>query len=323
MRVATAALPVAVLAAGVLASTAGAAVAAVPGPQPACFGAEARDPRRPCVNPSLAVFPPVDDIDADFRDGSPCKPVPGDPAPICAFGVSKSKAKRHFALLGDSHALHWRRALDVVALSERWRGFSITTAGCPFSAAVKDLGGGLREYCSEWYRAALRWLRSHREVSTVFISQFAPMPLVVDGELTGSGTRNHKLKMAGVRRMLRALPRSVKHVVTIRDNPLPTQEQFDCVDRVAAAGTADPGTACASGRGALRWDATASAARLLKSRRFDVVDLSEFFCDRRHCYPVVGGARVFRDPFGHITTAYSRTLGPFLRREIRALMKRW
>ena len=323
MRVASKILAAAALAAGLLAASAGAAAAGTGAAEPECFGAAARDVRNRCTSPTLSVFPPLRDIDADYRAGSRCVPVPGDPAPICAFGVSKSKAKRHFALIGDSHALHWRRALDVVALAERWRGFSITTAGCPFSAAAEDLGGGLREYCTTWYRAALRWLRAHRNVSTVFISQFSPMPLEVDGVLTGSGAANYKLKMAGVRRMLRALPKSVKHVVTIRDNPLTTQEQFDCVERVAGTGTRHAGAECAAGHGALRWDATASAARIFRSKRFAAVDLSEFFCDRSYCYPVIGGARVFRDAFGHLTTAYSRTLGPFLHRKLRALMKRW
>lgn len=312
-----------VLAAAVAVVFAGTASAAVPAKEPPCFGAAARDVANPCSNPTLSVFPTAEDIDADFVPGSPCRAVPGDPAPICVFGASPRRAKRHVALIGDSHALHWRRALDVVARAERWRAFSITTSGCPFSAVVSDLGSGLREYCQTWYRAALRWLRAHREVSTVFISQFAPMPIVVNGTLTGAGTANHKRKMAGLRRMLRSLPTSVKHVVAIRDNPMTTQEQFDCVQRVLGEGARPAGTACALGRGALRWDTTVSTAKLLRSKRLQYVDLTEFFCDRRRCYPVIGGARVFRDAFGHITTAYSRTLGPYLHRKVRRLMRSW
>jgi hypothetical protein len=309
----------------VLGGGAAAASAEAPVAEPDCFGAEARDPRNPCSSPSPAVFPTLENIDGDFVGGSACAPVPGDPAPICAFGVARSKAKRTFALLGDSHALHWRRAIDVVALAERWRGYSITTAGCPFSEAVNRLPrGGLRDYCRQWYRTALAFLRTHPEVSVVITSSFAPMPMEVDGTPSGGGKKVAAIKIAGYKRTWKALPRTVEHVIHIRDNPLTNQQVFDCVQRVIAEGTQPPAVACAAlRRFGVRWDNAVTAARQLRSRRYSAIDLTEFFCDERLCYPVVGGARVYRDPFGHLTTAYSRTLGPFLHRKLRALMRRW
>ncbi|MGH2943784.1 MAG: SGNH hydrolase domain-containing protein, partial [Solirubrobacteraceae bacterium] len=277
----------------------------------------------PCSNPTLSVFPTVEEIDADYVPGSPCRPVAGDPAPICAFGVSRAKARRHFALIGDSHALHWRRAVDVVALAERWRGFSITTAACPFSAAVDQLPQGLRALCQAWYRSALEWFDDHPEVSTVLVSAFAPLPVEVRGVPSGGGREVVRIKVAGYRRAWRALPRTVKHVVVVRDVPMTSQATFDCVQRVIAEGTRPPGPACTESRAyALRWDTAVSAARTLRSRRYQSVDLTGFFC-RRSCDPVIGGARVYRDPFGHITTAYSRTLGPYLHRKVRRLMRSW
>lgn len=303
--------------------TSAAAAAAAPAPaaaaEPACFGAAARDPEQPCSNPARDVFPPMEDIDADYVGGSPCRPVPGDPAPICAFGVPRSKAKRHFALIGDSHALHWRRAIDVVALAERWRGYSITTAACPFTTAVSRLPAGLRALCEEWFKAARAWFSDHPEVSVVFVSQFAPLAIEPP-----RGSTIGRFKIQSFRRTWRALPRTVKHVVTIRDNPLTTQATFDCVQKAITDGVPDPSTVCSEGRVyAVPWDTAVSAARSLRSRRYASIDLTEFFCDARRCYPVIGGARVYRDPFGHLTTAYSRTLGPFLHRRLRALMRRW
>jgi len=45
------------------------------------------------------------------------------------------------------------------------------------------------------------------------------------------------------------------------------------------------------------------------------VDLTRFFCDRRRCFPVVGGALTLKDTT-HITAVFSRSLGPFLRRAV-------
>jgi hypothetical protein len=63
--------------------------------------------------------------------------------------------------------------------------------------------------------------------------------------------------------------------------------------------------------------------RQLHSRRYQYVDLTEFFCSPRNCYPVIGGLLVNRDIFGHITVSYARTLGPYLFREVRKLMASW
>ena len=42
-------------------------------------------------------------------------------------------------------------------------------------------------------------------------------------------------------------------------------------------------------------------------------------CDRRLCYPVVGGVLVDRN-MGHLTGLFSSTLGPFLLRDVDRLM---
>jgi len=278
-----------------------------------CFGAAARDTRRPCENTSRSVFPARNT--AGFAPADACRQIREDPSPVCTFGVSSRRASRHVALVGDSHALHWRAALHAVARRERWRGFSLTAPACFFSAAVGNLPAGLREACVPWYRSARAWFRRHPEVSTVFVSQKADTPVVAPRGRTASAVR-----IAGFRRAWRSLPRSVKRVVVIRDVPDPADDMFECVERVVAAGQEPPGPACATPRSAaLRWDYAVSAAA--RSTRFRHVDLTPFFCDEQRCFPVVGGVRVYNDVLGHITVAYARTLAPYLRREIRRVLR--
>jgi len=58
---------------------------------------------------------------------------------------------------------------------------------------------------------------------------------------------------------------------------------------------------------ALKWDTAVSTARLLHPPRYQSVDVTEFFCGTRDCYPVIGGVLVHSD-IDHITNAYSKTL---------------
>jgi hypothetical protein len=52
------------------------------------------------------------------------------------------------------------------------------------------------------------------------------------------------------------------------------------------------------------------------------IDLTPFMCTASDCLPVVGGVLVHKDR-GHLTRAFSASLGPFLLRDLRRLMRAW
>jgi hypothetical protein len=298
-----------------LASIAGAATPAAAAPK--CFGAAARDAAHPCSNPTRSVYPKLADVDR--ASGPACRLTSEKPQPVCTFGASAAKARGHVALIGDSHALQWRPAVDAVAKAERWRAYSVTAPGCFFSDAVDDLAEGIRAPCQAWYRSALRWIARHPEVSTVFVSQNADTPVVVP-----PGTTALAIKVAGFRRAWAALPKTVKHVVVIRDTPATSDATVACVRGAIATRTQRPGTACPLARSvAVRDDTAVAATKTLRFKRYQSVDLTSFFCGPRSCYPVIGGVLVYRDVFGHINVAYARTLAPYLLRKVRGLMASW
>ncbi len=66
---------------------------------------------------------------------------------------------------------------------------------------------------------------------------------------------------------------------------------------------------------ALPPDPAAAAAEQAESPRFQLVDLTPFFCDDRSCYPVVGGVLVHKD-VNHITRRFAETLSPYLARAL-------
>ena len=83
--------------------------------KPSCFGAASRDPQHPCTNPRLRFTVVPTPLEAK-QPGPHCRVAFHiERKQVCRFGVAKSKAKGTVALIGDSHAGHWRPALDIVA----------------------------------------------------------------------------------------------------------------------------------------------------------------------------------------------------------------
>jgi hypothetical protein len=108
----------------------------------------------------------------------------------------------------------------------------------------------------------------------------------------------------------------------IRDNPYARGNTLACVEE-AIAKREPAGLRCAVPRSqALKTDPAALAAQQLRSPRVHVIDLTSFFCDARLCYPVIGGALVYKDA-DHLTRVFAATLGPFLLQEFRKLMRAW
>jgi hypothetical protein len=210
------------------------------------------------------------------------------------------------ALIGDSHAAHWRAAIDVVVRATGTAAVSITRSGCPFSKArVVVQSRDQAASCRRWNRDVLAWLGHHPEVRTIFLSQRAGATYV-----TPRDTSNFDAAVDGDAALYGALPATVKSSIVIRDTPLDSAVAQDCVRRALTHGL-PAGVRCARVRSrALRRDPAVTAARRVRGRAH-VLDMSPFFCSPDRCFPVVGGALVHKD-VDHITTVFSRTLGPFM-----------
>jgi hypothetical protein len=300
--------------------TAGPAVGQTATPAPApppCFGAAARDFLHPCSNSSLRfkVLPTPDD--AVIEPNAECIPVALQSRPfVCTFGFvppEAARASQTVALVGDSHATHWRAALDPVARAKEWAGVSLTRSSCPFSTTTPVLEKATERACVQWNPQVQRWFHRHKEVSTVFISEHIQVR-VKDSKHRGQW----EAKVRGYMNQWKQLPASVKHVVVIHDTPRATGNTADCVTR-ALHKRQRAGAACAIPRRfSVKKDPAVEAVRRLRSSRYLSIDLTSFFCSSRFCLPVIGGALVFKDP-GHITRVYGETLAPYLRRAIEAL----
>src|SRR5262249_38902934 len=121
--------------------------------------------------------------------------------------------------------------------------------------------------------------------------------------------------VAGYLSAWKALPRSVGRIFVIRDTPKARGNTDTCVQQ-AMGRHAQPGIACALPRGQyLDRDPAAIAAGKSPSSRVRLLDLTRYFCDAGKCYPVIGGALVFKDQ-SHMTPVYARTLAPYVARAV-------
>ncbi|MEY2442457.1 MAG: hypothetical protein QOJ46_1883 [bacterium] len=276
-----------------------------------CFGAASRNPLRRCVNPKLrtAIVPPPED--AIFSQNSPCTPLSfeGVLAP-CEFGVVATSARATIALVGDSHASHWRAALEYVAQHKRWRGVSITRSGCPLMRATTKLEPAKVAECLQWNQQVPKWFQLHPAIHTAFVVSHFAGDVVVPG-----GSTERETKIAGFLAAWRELPATIEHIVVIRDTPIVGFNANECV-RKAKAKHQDAGSVCSVKRSeALREDPAVVAAHRLNSKRVKVIDMSRFLCSKQRCFPVIGGALVYKDD-QHMTDVFATTLGPFLLRAV-------
>lgn len=283
---------------------------------PRCFGAT-----EPALGGRCGGSPAGTDVtpspdEAQITPNASCNVISGPAPEVCAFGVPAASARATIALLGDSHAQSWRAALEVVAQADAWQGVSVTRSGCPFYAGPLSIGGPGAAACRRLMLGeVVGWLRSQPQISTVFVAESVQsVPHATHADFGRA--------VAGYLRAWRALPASVHHVIVIRDTPITREDALSCVESALAAHHSAR-TACALSRAtALAPDPAAAAASVERDRRVQVVDLTSYTCDQSLCYPVVGGALVYKD-FQHLTEVFSTTIGPYLGRDIARLMSAW
>jgi hypothetical protein len=291
------------------------AVSTAPAASKRCFGAASRDRRHKCRNDELrrVVVPAPEE--AVVSQNSPCTPIEIDKlVSPCEFGLPAADAKARIALIGDSHASHWRSALEHVSQRKRWSGVSITRSGCPLTRVSPELEPeSRRQQCLQWNRQVPQWFERHPEIETVFVVAHAGLEIV-----QRNGRNPLDAKVDGFLAAWKGLPATVKRIIVIRDTPSISLNAFDCVARKLQK-RRDAGRECSvSRRRALDTDAAVVAAHRMKSKRVRVIDMSRYFCGQTRCYPVVGGALVYKDD-QHMTEVFGATLGPFLQRAIDSL----
>ena len=271
-----------------------------------CWGAAARDPLVPCVNPALdrIVHPTPDDallMPPDYCRNTVTVDAANE-VEACTFGRDPGPGVPGVALIGDSHSDAMGSGVTYVADAEGWSGVRLRHLGCGFSTAVQN--DRPSNQCVNWTNGVTAWLDAHPEVQTVFITASDSWTYATSAE-------------SGFQSAWAALPASVTSIYVIRDTPKQTLGEQNCVSAALAAHRTNIGTRCAVARAkVLQPDAEARAAATSWMARVHLIDLSPFFCGTR-CFPVIGGALVDVDE-QHVSQEFSASLGPYIQRAMGA-----
>jgi hypothetical protein len=196
--------------------------------------------------------------------------------------------------------MSFRATTEVAAQALGVKVVGLTRAGCAFATDVYPGWPRAEKACRDHTEKVLRWLREHPAVHTVVVTQSA----------------THGYTEDGLAKLWSRIPESVRRIYVVVDVPRVSYKTAGCVQGVRKRHAVSDG-ACALPRDehTLPPDPTAGAAAK-SGPRVHLVDLTSYFCDSEHCFPVIGGAYVYRDT-NHMNTTFAATLGPYLLRAMR------
>jgi peptidoglycan/LPS O-acetylase OafA/YrhL len=279
-----------------------------------CDGAAAMAPGNTCADPhgparvvtmgpanEYAYIPEgctqLDDFRAgDTKTTSICDYSRGKPSPEVVW------------LVGDSHAQQWQTPLLDLARENRWVFKFALLGGCPF-ADIEFTGyrtvasEEATRTCTEWTTRMAGEIADDKP-TRVFFSFFARQEFADDGS-DRSQTEQYR---DGLEPYWQAWSDAGAQVFVLVDPPLNRDVRApECVEL-----NPDDPLACAVDREVAQPpDPLAEVARTTRIPGITTLDLTQYFCDDRRCYAVVGNVVVYYDG-DHLNAQYSRSLKPMI-----------
>ncbi|WP_235831394.1 acyltransferase family protein [Gordonia zhaorongruii] len=261
-------------------------------------------------NAPAPAIPPVPNPEAAGEDW-PLNHLPhfsnfGDPS-IKVGVYGDASATRTIAVVGGSHSEHWMTAMDVLG---KKRGFRVTTymkAGCALSteAFVKFQGKTLTE-CEDWSERVVDQLAQDKP-DYVFTTATRP-DSAGPGDVTPQGYIDYF-------EMFR--DRGQK-VLAVRDTPWTWNAEAprDCLARGKSPGV------CGVPMNRSLDPVNPADAVAGDFPNITFLDYTKGFCRDGYCPAVVGNILVWHDSH-HVTTAFMRSLVPYLDADIGRATQWW
>jgi hypothetical protein len=226
---------------------------------------------------------------------------------VCDFSKG-AKSPDTVWLVGDSHAEQWQGPLIDLARERRWILKFGALGGCPF-AKVQFTGyrttatEEFRKSCTDWTAEMSDVVAADRPAK-VFVSFFSRQEFVDDG----TGRSQTDQYRDGVAPYWRKWTKAGARVIVLADPPLNGDVRPpECV----TLNPNDPAACAVDRHVAQPPDPLAEVARASRDPQVSIVDLTDYFCDDRKCYSVIGNVVVYFDP-NHVNMEYSRSLTPIL-----------
>jgi len=227
----------------------------------------------------------------------------------CDYG--NASGTKRVVIVGDSHAVHWLPALEIIAGNANWQITGLTKSSCAFTEELLGLrsSGTSREYveCKRWGEKALQRLLA--EKPDLVILSHSPRHSLPGGR-PGDGD---VVIAEGIVRYASALRAAGIKVAAIQHTPWQRQDVPRCMAQFGASVEA-----CSAPASKATYPGTiAQVVRMDPS--IALIETVPYFCPTEVCPVVIGDVLVYRDKH-HLTATYARTLAPILEQEIRGLL---
>ena len=136
-------------------------------------------------------------------------------------------AERSIALIGDSHAAHWRGAVEVVAQARGWTRLLADAQRLP----AVDRDPGSREDAARQLRDLAPAPSTRGSAATPRCARSSCRSSPASASARRAGAAVASMRSSGFMRAWRRLPGSVKAVIVLRDTPVARDETTVCVRR--------------------------------------------------------------------------------------------
>jgi peptidoglycan/LPS O-acetylase OafA/YrhL len=279
-----------------------AAIAKVRANPPACFGAQVvLDSSCSGTSFGTTILPAPGFAGADSPSDKQCFVQLNDARPVsCDYGSNAADAPR-IVLIGDSHAFQLLTTFATLAKDNGWHLTTFFKGACPWNATPLSTPGAFGAACTQWRSAVASKLTAlHADV--IFTAALATTPYA----------GGHAAAVSGYRAAWKTETDRGAHVITVVDNPVYETDPNKCL-------RTHPESACNGARSdvLISSDPLKDAARGVPG--VTLLDFTKVYCSSTTCFPVVGGADLYRDQ-DHLTVTFLNSLAPQYAAAIKAAL---
>lgn len=241
------------------------------------------------------------DVPDAYADGCQADQETDEPV-RCDYGEDSGAVA--VALVGDSKALQWVSALDILGQQKGWSVRTYTKSACSFSAAPLSTREERYESCDRWNEAVLAALLA--DPPDLVVTSQGANTAMVDRDDPGAG-KSVEAMATGLAEHWQTLMSAGISVAVLRDNPHPSGGGVSPVYECVLDHSDDLAKCTFLREQGERVNASESQLRAVGETGAKLIDLNEYVCPNEQCPPVIGDVLVYRQG-SHLTRTYVDTL---------------
>jgi peptidoglycan/LPS O-acetylase OafA/YrhL len=228
----------------------------------------------------------------------------------CIYGDTTSSTT--IALFGDSHALSWFPAMNIVAKKNGWKLLSLTMSAC----SPSDIPGwnpsnnSVMKNCTIWRADSLKRIAAAKPLIVVVAGTRGFATIDAQGHVLKDQARTDAWR-AGMMRTVDQLKLASKNVIYIGDAPASMVDPPVCLS-AHPKNALDCATPLAK---AIQSDWIAQETAMTIQEKISFIDPGLWICPTSPCPVILGNLLIYMDG-GHLTATFSAALAGRLRKAI-------